>query len=119
MGLFGSQKLKEAGIPGIKYLDAGSRVSPLELRNAQSDARLWDAQIAQYGYGPGWTQKGHEYVRRKAADLEAKAANQSRNYVVFDENLISIVKKYGLAAALGAGIISEEMARQMQEQGEL
>jgi hypothetical protein len=44
-------KLKEAGIPGIKYLDQGSR-----------------------SVGEG-----------------------SRNYVVFDDNLINIVKKYGLA----------------------
>jgi hypothetical protein len=48
-----AQKLKEAGIPGIKYLDAGSR-----------------------GAGDG-----------------------TRNYVVFDDKLISIVKKYGIAGA--------------------
>ena len=48
-----SAKLKEAGIPGIRYLDAGSR-----------------------GAGDG-----------------------SRNYVVFDENLITIVRKYGIAGA--------------------
>lgn len=46
-----TQALREAGIPGIKYLDQGSR-----------------------GAGEG-----------------------SRNYVVFDDNLINIVKKYGLA----------------------
>ncbi len=47
------QPLREAGIPGIKYLDAGSR-----------------------GAGDG-----------------------SRNYVIFDENLITIIKKYGVAGA--------------------
>jgi hypothetical protein len=54
-----SQKLKEAGIPGIKYLDAGSR-----------------------GAGDG-----------------------SRNYVVFDDALIEILRKYGIAGLglLGAG----------------
>lgn len=53
-----SQALREAGIPGIRYLDAGSR-----------------------GAGDG-----------------------SRNYVVFDENLISILRKYGLIpGAIGAG----------------
>jgi len=45
--------LKEAGIPGIKYLDAGSR-----------------------GAGDG-----------------------TRNYVVFDDKLISIIRKYGIAGA--------------------
>jgi hypothetical protein len=66
-----TEKLREAGIPGIKYLDAGSRAS-----------------------GDG-----------------------SRNYVVFDDKLIDIVKKYGIAAALSAGLISQQMAEQMQAQG--
>jgi len=48
-----SEALKQAGIQGIKYLDAGSR-----------------------GAGDG-----------------------TRNYVVFDDKLISIVKKYGIAGA--------------------
>jgi hypothetical protein len=62
----GSQSLKEAGIPGIKYLDQGSRA----------------------------------------------AGEGSRNYVVFDDRLIDILKKYGLllpaagAATEGQTIIS-------------
>jgi hypothetical protein len=54
-----SEKLKAAGIPGIKYLDQGSR----------------------------------------------SAGEGSRNYVVFDDNLIEILKKYGIllpAAGVGA-----------------
>ena len=51
------KQLNEAGIPGIKYLDAGSR-----------------------GAGDG-----------------------TRNYVVFDDSLIDIIKKYGIAGLLGAG----------------
>ena len=59
--------LREAGFPGIRYLDQGSR-----------------------GAGEG-----------------------SRNYVVFDENLIDIVKKYGIAGAaamLGVNAIDVEQA---------
>jgi hypothetical protein len=48
-----TRTIKDAGIPGIRYLDAGSR----------------------------------------------NAGDGSRNYVVFDENLISIVRKYGIAGA--------------------
>jgi hypothetical protein len=66
-----SEMLKQAGIPGIKYLDAGSR----------------------------------------------SAGDGSRNYVVFDPKIIEIVRKYGIGAVLGAGLISEEMAKQMQERG--
>ena len=57
-----SRRLRESGIPGIKYLDAGSRAS-----------------------GQG-----------------------SRNYVVFDDSLIEILRKYGVAglAALPAGVLA-------------
>ena len=48
-----SEALKQAGIPGIKYLDAGSR----------------------------------------------SAGEGTRNYVVFDDRLISIIRKYGIAGA--------------------
>ena len=65
-----SQKLREAGIPGSKYLDQGSR-----------------------GAGEG-----------------------SRNYVVFDDNLIDILRKYGLAGA-SASPLAALMAS--QSQGEL
>jgi hypothetical protein len=65
------QDLKSAGVPGIKYLDHGSRA----------------------------------------------AGEGSRNYVVFDDKLIEIVKKYGIAGAIGAGLINEAQARQMRAQG--
>ncbi len=57
-----TQSLREAGIPGIKYLDQGSRT----------------------------------------------AGEGSRNYVVFDDSLIEILKKYGLlapGAAVGANAL--------------
>jgi hypothetical protein len=47
-----SEKLREAGIPGIKYLDQGSRA----------------------------------------------AGNGSRNYVLFDDKIVEILKKYGVAS---------------------
>ena len=62
-----SEALREAGIPGIRYLDAGSR-----------------------GAGDG-----------------------TRNYVIFDENLINIVRKYGIAGAatmLGVSAFDVEQA---------
>lgn len=65
------EKLRNEGIPGIKYLDAGSR-----------------------GAGDG-----------------------SRNYVVFDDKLISIVKKYGVAALVSAGVISQQQGEELKAQG--
>lgn len=62
--------LREAGVPGIRYLDAGSR-----------------------GAGDG-----------------------TRNYVVFDDNLINILRKYGIAGLLGAGAAGNAMSDQPPEQ---
>lgn len=50
-------KMREAGIPGIRYLDQGSRA----------------------------------------------AGEGSRNFVVFDDNIIDILKKYGIAPGMAAG----------------
>lgn len=66
-----SGKFSEAGIPGIKYLDQGSRT----------------------------------------------AGEGTRNYVVFDDKLINIVKKYGIAGALGAGLITADQAQALQAEG--
>lgn len=64
-------ELRARGIPGIRYLDAGSR-----------------------GAGDG-----------------------SRNYVVFDENLISIIRKYGIAgAAAMLGMSQADLAQAMEQQ---
>ena len=64
--------MREAGVPGIRYLDAGSR----------------------------------------------SAGDGSRNYVVFDENLINIVRKYGIAGAAAAlGVSQADVAQAMQQGG--
>jgi len=66
-----SDALRREGIPGIKYLDAGSR----------------------------------------------SAGDGSRNYVVFDENLISIVKKYGVAALVAAGVLDQVQGEELKARG--
>jgi hypothetical protein len=58
-----SQELSNAGIPGIRYLDQGSRT----------------------------------------------AGDGSRNYVVFDDKLIDIIKKYGMAGLLASGMGANAM----------
>lgn len=92
-----SEKLRQAGIPGIKYLDQGSRPSALAqqfidgaggskekaLETARS--RLKNAQFGDLTY---WD--------NVVKELE-QAQKQSSNFVVFDDNLIEIIKKYGIA----------------------
>lgn len=66
-----SDALRREGIPGIKYLDAGSR----------------------------------------------SAGDGSRNYVVFDDKLISIVKKYGVAALVAAGVLDQTQGEELKARG--
>jgi hypothetical protein len=49
-------------------------------------------------------------------DQGSRATGGTRNYVVFDPKIMDIVAKYGVAGALGLGLISQEMADQLQEQ---
>jgi hypothetical protein len=82
--------LREAGIPGIKYLDQGSR--PIETHALQIQKEA--AALAR-------SQGNIE----SAEALEAVIRSQERptsNYVVFDDKLIDILKKYGIAGPLGA-----------------
>ncbi len=60
-----TKQLREAGIPGIRYLDQGSR----------------------------------------------SAGDGSRNYVVFNDKLIEILRKYGLMGMIGAGGLASELMK--------
>jgi len=65
-----SELMQQQGIPGIKYLDQGSRA----------------------------------------------AGEGSRNYVVFDDNLIEIIKKYGIAGAIGLGYLTQQQGNEIARQ---
>ncbi len=54
----------------------------------------------------------------KYYDQGSRTAGQgTRNYVVFDDKLISIVKKYGVVGALGAGLINQTQADALKKSG--
>jgi hypothetical protein len=82
-----SAALNEAGIPGIKYLDEGSRFArPLLKTSPAGDV------ISSHYPAP------------------------TSNYVVFNPSIIDIMKKYGLAGAapLGMGALAAQDAYQQQ-----
>ncbi|MGE5164379.1 MAG: hypothetical protein ACM3IH_10200 [Sphingobacteriales bacterium] len=86
-----SQELSQAGIPGIKYLDQGSR-------------GLAGTKVEKAPYGDGWIASndrgwGHYATKEEA---EAFANSGTHNYVVFNPDIIDILKKYGLAGLLPA-----------------
>jgi hypothetical protein len=86
--------LRSAGIPGIKYLDEGSRISSPE------QIKLIRENIAQrealHAANPNPTDlKWLEEYR----DMLRRAENPTSNYVVFDPANVDILKKYGVVGA--------------------
>jgi hypothetical protein len=95
-----AEQLRQAGIPGIKYLDQGSRDTAKFKVN--------------YGPGEGYSKHMDEASAQKAL-ADAKAAGKSatlerlgtHNYVVFDDKMIDIIKKYGIGALI-AGLGAQQ-----------
>lgn len=94
-------KLKEYGIKGIRYLDAGSRVTPDELKITQEGVDYW-RQALKNGGGE-LAQKRLDASIEHLKRLEERAANGTNNYVVFDDKIIDIIKKYGIAGLIAGG----------------
>jgi hypothetical protein len=104
----GSQRLREAGIPGIKYLDQGSRVGPVtgqkisQIEGSLNQAR---ADLAG-GFGDP------ERLMRTIANLEHELSlhRPTSNYVMFPgtEGLIDITKKYVLPTAVLGGLAVQD-----------
>ena len=81
-----SERLREAGIPGIKYLDQGSRTTDARRRVIEDTYNA----LKDTSQGAEWAKK-----------LEAIRAEPppSSNYVVFNPGIVDILKKYGIAGA--------------------
>lgn len=94
-----SAALREAGIPGIKYFDQGSRVNPVKAKAELDEAKSALAMVEKQPAGPGRDQRLAQLRdwHDAAAKQHAYAQNPTRNYVVFDDKLIDILKKYGIA----------------------
>ena len=94
-----ADKLRDAGIPGIKYADQGSRGDPYFARPSGG---------GKYAVsGPGNISHSEDFDAREAAMAAADKLNaavpRTHNYVVFNDKLIDIVKKYGLAGLVAGG----------------
>jgi hypothetical protein len=90
--------LTEAGIPGIKYLDQGSRI------------------ISEVNkFGENWFIKGSStpYKTKAEAQAAAEAAGQATsNFVVFNDALINVIRKYGIAAIAAIPPAFSQMQKQ-------
>jgi hypothetical protein len=94
-----SGALNQAGIPGIRYLDQGSRSNWI-IREHAGQFQPEDTRTGNTG----------PYYQSKAdaqAFVDKNMAGSTRNYVVFDDKLIDIIKKYGIAGLMATGAASQ------------
>jgi hypothetical protein len=87
---------QEAGVPGIKYLDAGSRGNTQSRAIAEQQLGLFKPGTPEFEH---WTNRLAEINRDPV----------SSNYVVFDPANIDILKKYGIAGAAAAPVVGAAM----------
>ena len=87
-----SSALQRAGIPGIRYLDQGSRNISDQLKSAREAVTYWR--------GVGDLDKIGK-AERSLATIEKMEEKGSRNYVVFDDKLVNIENNYALGGRVG------------------
>jgi hypothetical protein len=113
-----STALRDAGIPGIKYLDQGSRnTAGGELIDVFKKGDDWFAKIRVQDRSTYWANapgtaittsmplKSEEAARKWAQD---KIGGGTSNYVLFRDDIIDILRKYGIpgAGVAGAGALA-------------
>jgi hypothetical protein len=106
-------RLQGGGIPGIKYLDQGSR--PLtggEVLGVQKGPKGYQAKVrVQNRTGVAFNTPADMVTTSKPYATEAEAMKWAqdavkegtRNYVTFSDNIVEILRKYGLGG-LGIGL---------------
>jgi hypothetical protein len=113
-GTHPSAALSEAGIPGIKYLDQGSRGKAYTVQPTYKGEPYGDPVHFDHPHpAERWAQE----QRDKGFGADVKDTG-SRNYVVFNPGIIDIMRKYGLAgvAPAGIGALAAQDRYQPQEQ---
>ena len=95
-----SEKLRAAGIKGIRYKDAGSRI---------------DGDAAKIMANYGSREKALEVAEQRLSSahysdraywekiVKELSKSETSNYVVFDDNTLDILKKYGIAGLTAGG----------------
>jgi len=84
------ERMAEAGIPGIRYLDAGSKQHQQNILDAQRFSRM----------GP--SEHGRQAWAEQAAELQKTPVTY--NYVGTDPSKLDILAKYGVAGAVPIGM---------------
>jgi hypothetical protein len=106
-----SMALREAGIPGIKYLDQGSRAPKNIPAAVQESIDAGGKELAHLNamlkIRPERADELQPRIDAVTADLnqlQKQFDPPTHNYVVFDDKLIDIIKKYGIAGLIAANV---------------
>jgi hypothetical protein len=105
----GSDILKSRGIPGIRYLDQGSRGPhiPAGVSDAAGDVvKYWLGQAGNDGNKAADMLLAHDPSATEVAGIlrsQSWKPKETHNYVVFDPRMIEILRKYGILGAAGIG----------------
>jgi hypothetical protein len=99
-------QMRDAGIPGIEYLDQNSRQITRQLKDAEDAV----ANIARQGRA-GTPE--HQTWSERVAEL--KQLPSTSNFVLHRDDIIDILKRYGIAAPVATGAIAGQM---QQPQGQ-
>lgn len=107
-----SNTLLDAGIPGLRYLDSGSRgrsIATLNPQIANYEKRLSAGDLSDF--------ERRDFARA-LSDLRAerdRVANGTSNYVVFNPDLIDIVRKYAAPGAIGTAATYQATKPQLDQ----
>ena len=104
--------LRSAGVPGIKYLDQGSRFLPKQTTHLEGQISGLRDMLAKTPEGDPQRAAIEKALAGRQQELQDVQNNATRNYVVFDPNIIDIIRKYSLAGAIPTGAISAGMLAQ-------
>ena len=120
-----TQALQEAGIPGIRYLDAGSRQLPHQIAQSKQAIVEKQNQIAEIqadiDRNPHLLPAFFSRRRAEIADhqkvieqIKEQMSEGTHNLVVFSPETMEIIRRYGLAGLMlgGGGLLSPDKQEQ-------
>jgi len=96
--------LKAQGIPGIKYFDEFSRGKGYEIKLSTKKGNYETDQIL---FPTRKEAEQEEKIYQKKGFQTKTIESGTRNYVIFDDRIIEISKKYGIPIPTAAILLSE------------
>ncbi len=106
------KKLKDAGIKGIRYLDQGSRPHMEDVQHGVQRVQQKLDRLKASNAHPDLISDAEQELqsaKRGVGDLTS-------NYVVFDDAIIDIMKKYGVALPIAAAGLKAQQERSQRGQ---